>query len=340
MRNHRVFGVAAAAFLLAFVAEAQAKPLDLKHVAADSKWLGHVDFDAMRDSFVVQKAMEKHHMAAWGLAIAQNATGMKSREDLHGLTFYGKEIGKHTGVMILHAKMDHRRLTGMAERLRKHQVAHHGPHKLHSWVHRSRHGSRTVAAAFYGEDHIVFASSVDELRAAMDVLQGKSKSVHNHAALAGRIPPGTTMLMRVEGVSQAEKLGKHPLAKQTQSFRFVTGEYEGKSFCRARAKMTNTGVAAHLKAIIEGARALGLLHVGADKKGKNMVNDLRVKTEGTTLTVLWSAPAADVWAVIDSHKKKFAAKMAKRCERRGCKKHGMGRKHAPKKEKILPEEDF
>ena len=34
---------------LGLMAAASAAPLDLNHVSADATWLGHVDFDAMRE---------------------------------------------------------------------------------------------------------------------------------------------------------------------------------------------------------------------------------------------------------------------------------------------------
>ena len=46
------------AALALLAAVGQAAPLDTKNVAADAKWVVHVDVDAVRDSLVVQKAFE------------------------------------------------------------------------------------------------------------------------------------------------------------------------------------------------------------------------------------------------------------------------------------------
>jgi len=343
MRSQRFWAVSFAV-LLGMSATAKAAPLDLKHVSADATWLGHVDFDAMRKSIVVQKYMEKYK-GSGGMEIAKKMLGLDPEKDLHGMTFYGKEIGKHKGVMILHAKVNRDRVMGMAKMLPRHQIADYRDHKLHSWTHTPRHGSEThtVAAAFYGNEWIVLASSVDELKQAVDVLDGKQPSLTRDSALAGTVPAGSTMLMRFEGVSTAKLPDKCKVAKQTQSFRFVTGEHEGTSFYRARATMTNEAVVGQLREILEGLRALGQIHVGDSKTGQKLVDALKFKADGMTLTILWSAPAEDVWTIVDAHRKIFEEKMKQhrgwgRCRCEGWGKHD--KKETPKKKQVPPEEDF
>lgn len=338
--------------LAAFAVQADAAPLDLKHVAADASWLAHVDIDATRESIVMQKAMEKQKHAD-RKEMVKKMLGMDPDKDLHGMTFYGREIGKHKGVMILHARMNRDRILEMALTFTKPTVTEYGKHKLHSWSRKSRHSGKThnLAAVFYGEDAVVLASSVDELKQAVDVLEGKSPSVKPDAPLGGNIPAGTTMLMRVEGISDAELPDKCKLAKQIKSFRFVTGEHEGESFYRSRSVMTNEDVVGDLKQIVEGLRALGNIHVGNNEAGKRLVDGLRIKAEGTRLTVLWSAPAEDVWTILDAHRKIVEEKMKKHRSRYGRSRHHDWRKRwghhdgkrgpeSEKKKEISPEEDF
>jgi hypothetical protein len=331
---------------LGIVVSVEAAPLDLEHVSADASWLGHIDFDAMCESIVVQRALEKHTHPGHA-AIVAKMLGMDLEKDLHGMTFYGKQIGKHDGVMILHAKVAPERIIGMAKMLARHTVADYRDHQLHHWSHKSRHTSKThtVASAF-SEERVVIASSVDDLKQAIDVLEGKSARLSHDSALAGNIPAGTTVLMRVEGVSDADLPDKLKVAKQTKSYRFVAGEHEGESFYRARAKMTNDEVVDQLTEILAGARALGRIHVGDNETGRKLVDALRIKPDGETLTVLWSAPADDVWAIIETHWKIFEEEMRKRRPRRGWggpqrwRQHRRGQKDTPKEKEISPEEDF
>ena len=335
--------IGAASFIVCFGLHAVANgaPLQLKHVAADSAWLGHVDLDAMRESIVVRKAMEEHQFRG-GVEMVKHVLGMDLESDLHGMTFYGNELGKHTGVMIVQAKIDRDRLLGMANRFTKPEVMDFRKHKLHRWTHKSRRGAkgRQVAGAFYDDHTLVFASSVDELKRAVDVLDGEAPSLTKSDALAGNIPPGTTMLMRVAGVSEAEGVTEHRLARRTKSFRFVTGEHDGESFYRARATMTDPEIAGQLKEVVEGFRAVGQLHVGDNETGRQLVNDLRVKTQGPTVTVLWKGAAKDVWTMVKTHQKIFEEIKSKRRHHRNRHRDGASGEDHDHDHGDSTEEDF
>ena len=103
-------GLAIGLFSVWGLAQLEAAPLDFKQVAGDAKWVGHVDVDAMRESKVVQnayhRAQEKHPHMAMGFEFGSKMLGMDVRSDLHGITVYGKEVGKETGVMLVNAKVD------------------------------------------------------------------------------------------------------------------------------------------------------------------------------------------------------------------------------------------
>src|SRR5438445_9117228 len=91
----------------------RAAAFDPSTVAADAKWLVHVDFDALRESKVAQHAREeimKHDIAKTVLAMIKEATGADLDKDLHGATAYGSGIKPHAGVLIVYAHADREKL--------------------------------------------------------------------------------------------------------------------------------------------------------------------------------------------------------------------------------------
>ncbi len=323
MMQRLVVGVALSGiFAVGF--QALAVPLNMKQVSDDARWVGHVDFDAMRDSVVVKKAIKKHmarHKNAEAhLKMAQAMIGIDPRQDLHGATFYGKQVGKHTGVMILHARLDRAKVQGWAEKIPGREASEYGSHKISSWTIRRGEHSHALASAWFGDEHLVLASSVDELKAALDVLDGKAGSIGSDNPLAGRVPDGTTLLLRVTGIATAELPCKNPAARQTESVRLVLGEHQGESFFRARATMTNTEVVGQVHEIVKGGQALARLCSGDNDLKLRLVNGLRVKPDGNDLTLLWKGSAEDVWQHLEAESKKWEAKLAKMCEHR--RKHG------------------
>ncbi|MGA2618578.1 MAG: hypothetical protein ABSF26_13275 [Thermoguttaceae bacterium] len=310
------------ALVLGLVATVQAAPLELQTVAADAKWVVHVDIDAVHASMVFQKARDKclteHKEIAQHLAKLPELIGMDPRKDLHGVTAYGPQIGKHTGVLIVHAKVNQKLLLEKAEKAPDHKLLKQGGYEIHTWSHKGPKGSHTVAGAFFKPEVLVFSDCPVQLQAALDVLAGKQPGAGSSSPLAGKIPPGTSVLLRVAGIAAADLPGKvPPLVKQIDSARFVVGENEGKSFFRAKANMTNTEVTGQVKAIIDGGVALAKLHCNKDELAKKLIDALHVTADGKTLTILWSAPAGDVWEMVQKHAKIMAEKWAKQHHKPG-----------------------
>lgn len=352
----RVKGCLCVVAVLALTGTAQAEPLNHQHVSADAGWLGHVDFDAVRESTVarhlVRRHMEHHPQTDAHLKMLQGLTGMNLLTDLHGLTFYGRQVGNHSGVVILHAKMNKTLLQGWAERIPRRETSAHGDHAIQSWTGEHRGHKHTLASAWHGQDRLVLASGVDDLRAALDVIDGKSDSVGADAPLAGNIPSGTTVLLRAVGISSIPC--KAPLVQQTESFRFVVGEHNGESFYRWRLVMNNAETAGELKEVVEGFRAVLSLGCCGQESSKKLVDATNIKFDDKTLTVLWSASAEDVWTVMEAQIKILEARLAKHLEHRkhrggqGRGKHdhgghdhgGHGDKPADSQPKRSAEEDF
>ncbi len=302
------------AALLTLAAIGRAEPLDLKQVAADAKWVAHVDVDALRASVVVQKAyhkcMEMHKEAAEHLDKLPGKIGMDLRKDLHGFTIYGKDFDKSKAVLILYADVNQQLLKEKAAKAPEHKVTNYGSFELHSWAAKGPHGSHPVVGAFFKPNVLVFGGCQEAVTAALDVLAGKSPGITGRdSLLAGRTLPGSILIVRAAAVDP-----KTPFAvlKQTDSFRIALGENNGQSFYRARLNMKSTEAVAQVKTIAEGFRALVSLNKGIDPEALKLIDGLKVAGEGKTLNVTWNAKADDVWAAIEKGVQKMREHMQKR----------------------------
>ena len=192
------------AVVLGFVAVVRAEPLDLKQVSADAKWAAHLDVDALHASSLFQKAREqmlKEHPEAEGhLAMFREVWKFDPAKDLHGITIYGRQVKKDTGVAIVHAKVDQNLLLEKAKQAPDHQVSTYGKYELHSWIHAkgSKH-ERSMTGAFYKPDVMVFGGSAEEVMAALDVLDGtKPNFAGKEPSLGGSIPQGAILVAGVD----------------------------------------------------------------------------------------------------------------------------------------------
>jgi hypothetical protein len=309
----RIVGIALAA-VLGLAALGRAEPVELKQVAADAKWLVHVDVDAMRASIVVQKAyckcMEVHKDAQKHFDKVQETLGLDLKKDLHGITVYGKDLDKHHGVLIVHADVNQKLLLEKAQKAPDHKVAKCGSYEIHSWTQKHGKESRTVYGTFFKPNVLVFAGCASAIHAALDVLDGKSPGITDQKSpLAGRLPPGATLIIRASAIGPQIKC---PILKEADSFRVTLGENQGESFYRARLTMKSSEAADQVKAVVEGFRAMVGLARGSDAETMKLVNALKVTTQDKAVRIAWSAPAEEVWTAIEKASKEIRAKLAKK----------------------------
>ena len=151
----------------------------------------------------------------------------------------------------------------------------------------------------------MLASSMDELKGALRVLEGKSPGAGS-SPLKGEVKPGTTLLFRATGLRKFDLSKKCPFAKYVEAFRFSMGENKGQLFFSARALAKNAEAAEDLQGIVEGFKALADLHAGDDAKAKKLVDALHVKTDGKALNIHWTASTDDVWKMVEKHAKWLA----------------------------------
>jgi hypothetical protein len=328
----RVLAVAMAA-VLGLAAVGRAEPLNLQQVAADAKWVMHVDLDALRASVVVQKAyhkcMEMHKDAEKHIDMVSAMIGMDPRKDFHGVTIYGKDTDKKHGVIIVHANVNQDFVMQMVAMAPDHRVDHYGSYELHSWTHKCPKGkSMTGYGAFYKPNVLVFAACPKILTAALDVLDGKAAGISgSESPLAGRTLPGSIFIARASVIDPKIRC---PVLKQAESFRVALGENNGESFYRARWVMKSAESAEQVKAVVQGFKALVLLHGSSDALAAKLIGGLQAANEGTVVNVRWSASAEDVWAGVEKAAQEWAKHAKKWAEHRhgrmghGCPMMGPG----------------
>jgi hypothetical protein len=208
---------------------------------------------------------------------------MDPTADIHGITTYGKASGTTGPVTIVVASMDPYRMNLLASIIPGCETTKHGDHAIHKWQFKDN--APPIALAFRGREQFVLARSVDDVKATLDVMDGKSPGPADDASLGGKIPPGTILLVRTEGPRKTPSM---------HSFRMVMGESEGQSFFRFRVTMTRPEAVGYVSGAIQAGQTLGNL-LWSDELGLKLINAVQLRRDGQSMTILWSMPASDVW---------------------------------------------
>jgi hypothetical protein len=291
--------------VLVFVATiALGTPLDFKTVSADAKWVAHVDVDAMRTSTLVQKmyllVVQECNDLDPQMAKLRAEWGLDPRIDLHGMTLYGPQFGEPKGILIIYANVDRKKLEGKASAAKDHKTAAYGPYEIHVWT-ETRHGQqRPAAAAFCRPNVVVFGPSVDDVKHAIDVFDGKKASLDGkESVLTAKVLAGTTVLARATGLSEAKLPMKSSLVKQSDSMSIVMGESGEQSFFHGVLVAKSADIALEFKKIVDGGIALAGLRAGSDAAAARLVKGVKAGVNDKTVTVEFSAPVDDVWTVVE-----------------------------------------
>jgi hypothetical protein len=293
------FGVVG--LFLAWAATAQAGPLNLQEVAADTKWAAHLDVDALRASSLAQKArqevMDKIPHAEDHLRMLAEIAKFNPGTDLSSITIYGKQVKRRTGVAIVHAKVDQKFLLDKAALAPGHQTTTYGKYELHSWTQGlgTKH-ERTMTGAFYKPDTMVFAASVDEVKAALDVLDGTKPSfAGKETGLTLSVPTGTILMVGEVGLTPEDLPRKSALVKKADAIVLAIGQEGANVFVVGQLLAKDDQTSGEIKMVLDGALALAKILKSDDAGLMKMVNSVHATVAGKTVNVEWRAPADDVW---------------------------------------------
>jgi hypothetical protein len=306
----RVCFALTAAVVLASAGLAQAGPLDAKEVSADAKWAAHLDVDGLLASSLVKKAhdriLKEHPHIESQLAALRSLFRFDPMTDLHSITIYGTQLKKDTGAAIIHAKVDQKLLTDLVKANPEYEATAYGKYELHTWLKDG--GPKHDHAAFFKPDVIVFGASTDELKAALDVLDGTKPNISaDYATLASAIPPGTILIAGAKDLAEANLHPESPLSKQVDSALLVAGENQGQVFVRATLNVKDGEIAKKIKAVADGALALATLVKSDDADAMKLVGNVKVTIEDKSVKVEGQIPVDLLWELMEKHMTKKKA---------------------------------
>jgi len=312
-----------AAGLLMPTPDAAAAELQLKHIPAEAKWYAHLDADAVRSSKVVQRFYEeciREKMAApavWAQAfnVIEWQWGFHPINDLHSITVYGTRLSAKQSVLVLRAKTNNNLLTTIAEKAPEHREQDYRDYTLHTWKQQRNGNEHEMAAAFHRTNVVVFASSVELLKTALDRLDEKGASMADSDSPLGEHIPGGAMIVARAVDLESVAGDEFPVLAQLEQLSYVEGEDGDEWFSRVTLVARDAEVAERFADVIRGFQSVIWLAADEAPRVREMVRDTNVNVNGQTLEVTFREPAADiveqipnVCEMIERHRKRQAGR--------------------------------
>ena len=283
---------------------ASAGPLVPKDIGANAKWFGHVNVEAIRSMKLVQDMQAQcpaYQRCQAKMAELAKKLGMNPLEDILGATLYSDHYGSQVGVALVYVKkLDREKMLKLLkERHPDSKSSQYGSRTLHTWT-ASHHGKKMdLTGTFASDTLVVIGVDVQQVQAALDVLDGKKPSLAQNAPLIAGIPQ--TALFSSRGIDVPEDYRKTthcPVlhnckaasAFWTEKAGQITGKYEFTTVSEETAK--------NFKAIVDGFVAMAQLRDSDLAAVKKVLDGLKVETKGASFTATFTTSTGDVEAAV------------------------------------------
>jgi hypothetical protein len=309
-----------------------AGPIVPKDIGADAQWFGHVNCEALRSMELVQGLKDKcpiHQQCQAKMEELAKKLGMNPMEDVQGATLYSTQYGGNIGVCLIYVtKLDRQKMLAMLkEKHPDHKTTEYGSRTLYSWTDGHKGKKMDLTGTCASDTLIVIGADAEQVKAALDVLDGKKPGLAKDAPLLKGIP--TKALFASRGMDVPEtyrKTTRCPVLQNCKAATVVWTEKGGQITGKYEFTTDSEQTAKNFKAIVDGLKAMGELRCGGMPAVKTVIDGLKCRAKGDSFTATFTTSTADAESAI-----KAVMEQKKVCPM--CKKpHGTDEKcEAPKK---------
>lgn len=298
---------------------AAAEPFDAAIVAADARWVAHIDVDRAREAEGVRRLLQGHmNLGKHDLDRLQRRLGVDAAGlDGEGFSFicaYGSGDG-HSETAIIGATPE--TIEWFASWMARAGEAQ-PDQQSGEWVVRSwrRHGRLTAMTALElagGGRAMVIADSVDEVVAGAQVATGRARSLADveESELRARPSAGSIVFLAAEGIDEFEGIRPRAVAlRDAKRLVLDFGELEapeaerpdeqadeaaadgGRMFLHATITAAGPEQAQSTRDVLGGLRAWGRMAIAQSERAKQcapLLDAFELRVEGADVIVSWGA---------------------------------------------------
>lgn len=290
-----------AAGLTVTAASLHAGPLDRTQVAADAKWLLHVDIDALRKTQLGTSLM-KTVVAEAGEDLKEDANIdlpalVKSTSSImaYGTDYKSGKDGK--GILVWQGSKEIEQIAS-AFLVQQAEATKAGSGN----VKLAREGAQPVYA--FGDDmHIVvrpgggliLGRSVEQIDLATKVLEGKAASLKDKPTFSeyATLPSGFFFMALAEGFNKdAEVPPQANVLKLADGGRLAVGESDGKLRVQLTLNAKDQDVTQQIQQVVQGLLAIATLSLGDEPDLQQLIRDTKVSTNEKRVSLELAIPVA------------------------------------------------
>lgn len=283
-----------------------AAPLRQEDVAADAKWLLHMNVEQMVGSqlggmLLDESKLDEH--AKMGLSFVRSVFGMDLLKDVKGVTLYGRTYEHGGAVALVRGTFDAAKLVEMMKASEAYETAAFGNLTLHKWV-KGKHQKRPGWVCFKG-DCAVLGQSADDVRAALGVLEGGqpglkgTTSMQIPADVAGAFVVASAAKDASGGIGQRARAA---VLQNAEWLNFTLGESAGQFVLVADVGMKDVASAEQTDQVLRGMIAYMTLSRTTNPTMAALVDGLKVTNVNGRMSIRFHCTVQQMYDFLQAQK--------------------------------------
>lgn len=301
--------ILSACLILSLVPRASADVLKKQTVPEKARWVAHLDIESLARSQLLQGLKEQGLQKEMETAFAdEELAGVDPLQDVRSVTIFNSTDDDDRTVILVRASDKADALLARHQKMDGYHTVDIGGRKLHAWggSEGGDHGVAYVARVDGGTDRlVVFGEDTESVSHAIDVVEGKQKSLADSDAAAFRRGPSDGAILYAAAIEPIAALGENPatstVARLAQAWRLEIGEHRGTLYGDLWLKTESSEDAAKLQQVLQGATALiGLMAPEVGPRLSSFLSGLSFQASGTDVTATFRCAIADLMDLVRS----------------------------------------
>ena len=280
------------------------------HIPDSAKWVVHVDVEAFHESGIAKGMMD--------LITAQDSPippekVRKAEEfwqklgDVDALTLYGPSLGETKAVAVAYLDYSQPAVKKMLHISDDNTAGTHGGRRIYAFTPERRRGKGDRFLCFYDDTTIVAGGNLDNVREALNRLDGKGKSLGRANPLGAMLRPagGSFLVLAARDVAGMVKtaadmpekdrprISRHmrraAMLEKCSSIRWELGQTGETAFVTLVVSMTTEQDATNIRKAAEGLLAVAMMR-GNDEDIVKVLESIEVSGEGKRVGVTIDCP--------------------------------------------------
>ena len=292
MRRTLRSGLAGCIALCGLAAGALGAPVDPNKVPADAKWLIHIDIEEAQTTSVAQETGGEDRVQK-ALGWIQERYGIDVGSDMRSATIFGTSYEPHTGVAVLNTAYSEDKVLGVMKSEPGHKTSSLDAETLHSWTVTARgpegQQQTLMMYAVLRDDQILIGRSEEEIKKALDALDGEGKTLAgSDSPLVKDLPQGTFFRGAAVELGKLRERPGFRVLPHLERMTINVGDRDGEYFLDSKLIAQDAETAEQIKNMIEGFRATLALQKEENKELAELAEALKVTSDKETVTLEWN----------------------------------------------------